>query len=68
MQKNWIIYLSLSSPQMMFVTHFLFSGNKDQILSEATIATEDILEQKEKIREPPAIEMAEYVSRTSKGA
>lgn len=53
---------------MMFVTHFLFSGNKDQILSEAAIAAEDILEQKERIREPPAIEMAEYISRASKGA
>lgn len=42
----------------MFVTHFLFSGEKDQVLSEAAI--EDILEQKERIREPAAIEVGEY--------
>lgn len=53
---------------MMFVTHFLFSGNKDQVLSEAAIATEDILAQKERIREPPAIEIGEYISRSSRGA
>lgn len=47
------------------MTYLLFSGNKDE---EAAISTEDILEQKEKIREPSVIKIGEHFSRDSKGA
>lgn len=50
------------------MTCLLFSGNKDEVLSEAAVSTEDILEQKEKIGEPSVIKIGEHVSRGSKGA
>lgn len=50
------------------MTYLLFSGNKDETLSEAAISAKDMLEQKEKIREPPVIKIGEYISRGSKGA
>lgn len=50
------------------MTDLLFSRNRDELLSEAAISTEDIGEQKEKIREPLVIKVGECFSRGSRGA